>query len=131
MQVNTWPAPPGFKKKVPPSIPSSYISFGTSYKVENGAPINTSFPSTKFDKNRFKELINLSFSAFIELLAFPLDHEELIEIIGSTHLEINQILNGGKGMEAMSEVRRIRNDHIRNKNRIAEETRRKVSYFKI
>ncbi|AFM99072.1 hypothetical protein EHEL_091780 [Encephalitozoon hellem ATCC 50504] len=131
MPVSTWPAPPKFKKKTPPQIPSSYTSFGTSYKVENGVPVNTSFPSVRFDKERFKELINLSFSTFIELLTFPLDHEELIEAISNAHLEINQILNGGKKMEAIYEIRRIRNDHTRNKNRIAEETRRKVRDFKI
>ncbi|ADM12306.1 uncharacterized protein Eint_091780 [Encephalitozoon intestinalis ATCC 50506] len=131
MQVSTWPLPPRFKKKEPPKIPSSYTIFGVGYKVENGEPTSTSFSSVEFDKSRLKDLLNLSFSTFVELLTFPLDHQELIETIGSIHLEINQILNGAKKMEAVSEIRRIKNDHTRNKNRIAEEVRRGISDFKI
>ncbi|CAD27148.1 hypothetical protein [Encephalitozoon cuniculi GB-M1] len=131
MQVFSWPNPPKFKKKAPPKIPSSYTSFGTRYEVVSGTPVNTSFSSTEFDKSKLRELVNLSFSTFVELLSFPPGHEELIETISSIHLEINQILNGGKGMEAASEIRRIRNDHTRNKNRVAEEVRKKILNFKI
>ena len=131
MQAFSWPPPPAFRKKVPPRVPSSYTSFGVEYNVEDGVPVSTALPSAKFDKDKLRELVNLSFSTFVELVAFPSDHERLIEAIGSIHLEINKILNGGKRLEAAFELKRIRNDHTRKKNRVAEEVRRRVSNFKI
>lgn len=131
MQVFSWPHPPRSRKKTPPEVPSSYTSFGTNYVVVDGVPTSTSLPSANFDKDRLRELVNLSFSTFVELVAFPSEHEELIETIGNIHLEINKILNGGKRAEAASEINRIRSDYTRNKNKIAEEVRRRVSGFRI
>lgn len=131
MQVFSWPHPPKPNGNTPPSIPSKYTSFGVTYDVIDGVPMSSSSGSTGFDKDRFKNLLNLSFATFMELMAYPSEHEGLVTKISDIHSEINQLLNSAKRVEARYELERIKNDHIENKNRIASEIKRAMSDFKM
>ncbi|KAM0672706.1 hypothetical protein OCOL_000438 [Ordospora colligata] len=131
MQIFSWPAPPIIGMGIPPEIPCEYTSFGIEYSVVGGSPVSTSFERSKFDMDKLRMLVDLSFSTFAELIACPFDANELVDNIKSIHIEINQILNGSKKTEAIGEMLRIRNQHVKNRNMLAEDVKRQISNFEI
>jgi hypothetical protein len=121
MQIFSWPKPPKMRSTEPPEIPDEFTVYGVRYRVTGGIPRMVGVEEKPLDKEEAMRLIEESFRTFTELLDTPYDRDELISRIRAIHEELNRMLNAARDEEIYSELKRIRNRHIDEKNRLIQD----------
>ncbi|WUR03763.1 uncharacterized protein VNE69_06084 [Vairimorpha necatrix] len=107
MKLVSWCKPPLKSQYSIPQIPKDYKIFGIKYS------------SKKMPLSNIKEMVKESFSKYLLLL--ETSDNKYVEEIENIHLQINEILNENKDLEVKAKFDKLKNETIKEKNRILEE----------
>lgn len=112
--ISTWPDPPQFIDKTPPSIPEEYTVFGLTYKVQDNQPLLISNSKTKIDIKKIEAGVNKSYDLFKNIIKDIIDEKDItikIQELNNFHKHMNNYLNNCREDEGLKIIEKEINEH--------------------